>query len=475
MKHVAIATVEVEYDGETVQLTAGRSYLDSDHDLVRNNPQFFAPTREDLIRSVSPGTPRTDAEKEQADRERAEREEAIRAGADDPERTESADFEHTTVTRTAPQTPQDKQRSDALRAIEANSRVTDSAAQDRLDRLVRSDITGAESEYLAAVADPAYERAFGAVLMNPQSGHQELTPDELRALQRVKRAERVRALAISTNQGADGGLAVPFALDPSIINVSGGSVSPWRELARVVQLSNSNTWQGVSSEGVTASFDPEATEVSDDSPSFDQPEVKAEKAQAFVPFSIEVGQDFASLQSQLVVLLQDAKTQLEDEKFTDGDGPSSDEPEGIVTGLVNATPPSVVEAASATALVANDLYKVQEALPPRFATRASWVTILSVLNQVRRFIDTDEPALVNDAYSTLLGQPVRQASTWAKPDSANDVVAVYGAIADAFTIVDRVGFSVELVPHLFGASRRPTGQRGLYAYWRTGGEALLQS
>jgi hypothetical protein len=30
--------------------------------------------------------------------------------------------------------------------------------------------------------------------------------------------------------------------------------------------------------------------------------------------------------------------------------------------------------------------------------------------------------------------------------------------------------SVELIPHLFGTSNRfPTGQRGLFAIWRTGG------
>ncbi len=33
----------------------------------------------------------------------------------------------------------------------------------------------------------------------------------------------------------------------------------------------------------------------------------------------------------------------------------------------------------------------------------------------------------------------------------------------SFLIVDRLGMSIELIPHLFGANRRPTGQRGLYA------------
>jgi HK97 family phage major capsid protein len=39
-----------------------------------------------------------------------------------------------------------------------------------------------------------------------------------------------------------------------------------------------------------------------------------------------------------------------------------------------------------------------------------------------------------------------------------------------FVIVDRVGMSVEYIPTLFGASQRPTGQRGWYAYWRTGSD-----
>jgi predicted phage gp36 major capsid-like protein len=33
--------------------------------------------------------------------------------------------------------------------------------------------------------------------------------------------------------------------------------------------------------------------------------------------------------------------------------------------------------------------------------------------------------------------------------------------------------SVELVPHLVGANHRPTGQRGLYAYWRNTSAVLV--
>lgn len=43
-----------------------------------------------------------------------------------------------------------------------------------------------------------------------------------------------------------------------------------------------------------------------------------------------------------------------------------------------------------------------------------------------------------------------------------------GDFKEGFVIGDRIGASVELIPYLFGASQRPTGQRGAYLWWRTG-------
>jgi len=50
-----------------------------------------------------------------------------------------------------------------------------------------------------------------------------------------------------------------------------------------------------------------------------------------------------------------------------------------------------------------------------------------------------------------------------------------GSFRSAFTIADRVGMTVELIPHLFGAAQGnlPTGQRGLYAFWRTGSKVVV--
>jgi predicted phage gp36 major capsid-like protein len=33
--------------------------------------------------------------------------------------------------------------------------------------------------------------------------------------------------------------------------------------------------------------------------------------------------------------------------------------------------------------------------------------------------------------------------------------------------------SAEIVPHIFGAANRPTGERGLFARWRSGGAVVV--
>jgi HK97 family phage major capsid protein len=42
-----------------------------------------------------------------------------------------------------------------------------------------------------------------------------------------------------------------------------------------------------------------------------------------------------------------------------------------------------------------------------------------------------------------------------------------------FAILDRIGTSVEVIPQLFGASLRPSGQRGFLMHWRVGSDVLI--
>jgi HK97 family phage major capsid protein len=51
---------------------------------------------------------------------------------------------------------------------------------------------------------------------------------------------------------------------------------------------------------------------------------------------------------------------------------------------------------------------------------------------------------------------------------------IYGDFSN-FVVTQRVGATVELIPHLFGANRRPTGQRGLYMWARYGSDSINDS
>jgi HK97 family phage major capsid protein len=69
------------------------------------------------------------------------------------------------------------------------------------------------------------------------------------------------------------------------------------------------------------------------------------------------------------------------------------------------------------------------------------------------------PSLQNDPAS-LLGRPWNEASFMDNTVAAGKHPLVYGDFSN-FVVTQRVGATVELIPHLFGSNQRPTGQRGL--------------
>jgi HK97 family phage major capsid protein len=55
-------------------------------------------------------------------------------------------------------------------------------------------------------------------------------------------------------------------------------------------------------------------------------------------------------------------------------------------------------------------------------------------------------------------------------------VIILGDFKRGFIIVDRLGMSTELVPHLFDqATGRPTGQRGLLSIWRNNSRVVIDN
>lgn len=69
-----------------------------------------------------------------------------------------------------------------------------------------------------------------------------------------------------------------------------------------------------------------------------------------------------------------------------------------------------------------------------------------------------------------MGRPVAEWSTMVNTTTTGSKVLILADWKARYRIVDRIGMSIELVPHLFAlANNRPSGQRGLYAFFRVGG------
>jgi len=88
---------------------------------------------------------------------------------------------------------------------------------------------------------------------------------------------------------------------------------------------------------------------------------------AFVPFSIELGQDWATLQPDLAKLISDGRDTLDATQFLTGTG--TDSPAGVLTGLSTT---QRVQSAGAGAIAIGDVYALKQALPARFMPNAVW-------------------------------------------------------------------------------------------------------
>lgn len=290
-------------------------------------------------------------------------------------------------------------------------------------------------------------------------------------------ADEQRALAVSTN--TQGGFMVPTHLDPTILLSNAGTINPYRSISRVVTLSQAdgNTWNGVTSAGSTASWDDEEEQVSDDSPGLLQPSVPVYKGAAFVAASVEAFGDIGSLAADVVMVLQDAKDRLEAAAFTTGSG--SDQPTGIFTAL-DANTNVELEVTTQGSIGAVDIYAAYENVPARFRQNATWLSNLKYINAIRQLGSSDPNFTVDFTAAgipQLLGKRILESSDAPSAVTTTGVenLLVVGDFSN-FVIVDKIGMSVDFVPMLFGTTNgRPTGQRGWYAYWRTGSNSVLDS
>jgi HK97 family phage major capsid protein len=136
-----------------------------------------------------------------------------------------------------------------------------------------------------------------------------------------------------------------------------------------------------------------------------------------------------------------------------------------------------VATATADTIVSGDVYNLQNQLPPRFQANAQWCGNLATLNTLRQF-ETAAGALrfpsLQNSPPTLLGRKANELSNMDSTlggGAGNDSVLLYGDFSN-FVVTQRVGSSIELIPHLVGANRRPVGQRGVWLWARYGSDSV---
>jgi HK97 family phage major capsid protein len=358
-----------------------------------------------------------------------------------------------------------------LRTIERHRKILSAAAADNLDDIVRRrDPAGLDARYIAAVGDPAYNTAFGKMLADPTHGHLRFTPAEVAAVQAASAVEAERAMSSGT--GSAGGFAIPLTIDPSVMLSSNGALNPIRDVARVFTIAT-REWRGVSSDGVTAAYQAEAAATTDNSPTLVQPTITAAMGRAFVPFSIELAQDWGGLQQELFRLITDGRDVLDATQFLTGNG--SNAPVGILavgtTGALTTT--QRVQTDVSATLDVDDVWDLKGNLTnTRFAGNARFAGNSAMIDRIYRFTpsgSTTEPQAMPTREGALCGKPVIEWSTMVNTTTTGSKVLIFGDFQD-YLIGDRLGMTAELIPHLFGAAQGnlPTGQRGLFAYWRTG-------
>ena len=339
-------------------------------------------------------------------------------------------------------------------------------AKEHIERLLEFDSADGEiAKRMLATGSPTYRRAFTKWLFG-----------------RGLSDEEQRAMALGT--GSAGGYAIVYQLDPTFVPTSNLAVNPFRAISDVTTIAGTNEWRGVTSGAITAAYATEGTEASDNSPTLAQPDLVVQRAQAFVPVSIELSQDLPALQGELAKLIQDAKDVLEASEFTTGSG-TAPHPQGVLTGATN-----IYTSAGTAAFAVGDVYGLEGALGPRFRPNASFVGNRAIYNLVRQF-DTNGGANMWVGYPNplqgglannpptggglelrLIGYPAYEDSQMVTALTSGNQILILGDFR-YYKIVDRIGLDVEVIPHLFGASNRyPTGQRGIYAMWRNTARVL---
>jgi HK97 family phage major capsid protein len=364
-------------------------------------------------------------------------------------------------------------RTNAMRVLDhyKHTGVLDARAADRADKVLRQgDQLGLTARYLAAAGNEAYHTAFAKMIGDPQMGHLRFSPAEVEAVREasaVQDQHRIMGAALTTGST---GFILPITWDPSIVITGAGALNPVRDLADVVTV-GTHDWEGVTADSVTAAYVQEGVEATDATPTLLGPKISTQQGRAFAQFTIEASQDWDSLSSQLLKLVNDARNTVDATMFLTGTG--TNQPSGILNigGTNGLTTTQRVQTTTVATYAVGDAWLLKAALPARFIGDCTFAAAPATFDTTFRFVggNSTEPYQFagGDRGGNFLGRPKAEWSTMGT-GATTGTKLIIGGNWKGYKVVDRLGLQAELLPHMLGTNRLPLGVRGLYCYWRTG-------
>lgn len=340
--------------------------------------------------------------------------------------------------------------------------VTRGASSKALEALVeRLETVPGAARHALLHGSPAYRSAFGTFL-RAQGGTPLYSPEEMAAVR-----------ASMSLSGAAGGYMLPTLLDPTLIHTGTATKNPIRRIARVVE-GTQNVWHGVSVGNVATYWKAEGSAFTDGTPTFSNPSVTAGNLTAYVTGSYEIFEDSSS-QMQLPGLIGEAFDYAEGTAFISGSGTNA--PKGIVTAISGTAGDTITATTRGSFTTASgvDVFALLNSLPSRYEDTSTWVANKATFNTIKQMpagsgaTSSIWPNFEAALGNPLLGSPTAQASDMPSTTVSGTVLIVLGDFSQ-YVVYDRLGTSVEFIQNVVDTNGLPTGQRGLVAHKRVGGD-----
>ncbi len=290
-----------------------------------------------------------------------------------------------------------------------------------------------------------------------------------------------KALAISTNAGADGGYAVPKVID-SMMEALVVNISPIRSLANVVQTSTNDYHKLVNLKGASSAVAAETgARAATNTPTLADITINAYDIYANPQATQQMLDDvFFNAEAWLADELAEEFGRQEGSLFISGTG--SSQPKGLLAPTLVATADASrafgsvefvgtgVSGAFPASNPSDILLTLASKVKARYRQNAKWVLNKATLFTIAAFKDTGgryifNPIAAPNVPATLLGYEVVEAEDM-PTIAASSYSVLFGDFKRAYTIVDRIGTRVIRDPF----SNKP--YIGFYTTKRIGGSVV---